>query len=371
MFHLVTGFLGLFVALHVWPLLPKGFAFKAFSFALIMLVSQHHLITKLTFGTMFAAEIPRSMMIVVNILFATLVFAAVLFLALEILRIVGFIVNQRWLPLPPVASWLVLSVALALGGTGVLSAIGQPDVRRVEIPIRGLSTSLDGYRVVQLTDLHLSRIFTASWSSEVVERTNALEADAIVITGDLIDGTIADRTKDVAPLGNLKASDGVFVISGNHEYYFGHDAWMNHYEGLGMTRLANSHVVLGSAEEGLVLAGIPDLSAAGFGHPGPDLATALEAAPEDLPVVLLNHQPKMAADYEEAGVALQLSGHTHGGMIKGFDWLISKFNGGYVSGLYSVGEMTLYVSNGTALWPGFAVRLGVPAEITVFTLRTP
>jgi predicted MPP superfamily phosphohydrolase len=103
--------------------------------------------------------------------------------------------------------------------------------------------------------------------------------------------------------------------------------------------------------------------------PNPDLAAALRDAPAEAPVILLDHQPRMAAETAKRGIALQLSGHTHGGMVLGLDRLVARANGGFVSGHYHVGGMQLYVNNGTALWPGFALRLGRPSELTVFTLR--
>jgi predicted MPP superfamily phosphohydrolase len=161
----------------------------------------------------------------------------------------------------------------------------------------------------------------------------------------------------------------VFAIPGNHEYYFGYHSWMEHDAGLGIHMLLNQHVVIRRGGEALVVAGVTDLAALGSTHPAPDLASALDGAPGDAPVILLAHQPRMAARAAKAGAALQLSGHTHGGMLRGLDLLVARGNDGYVSGIYRVGGMQLYVNNGTGLWPGFALRLGVPSELTVITLR--
>jgi predicted MPP superfamily phosphohydrolase len=133
--------------------------------------------------------------------------------------------------------------------------------------------------------------------------------------------------------------------------------------------LSNDHTVLTRDGGSLVLAGLTDLSAPGTRHPAPDLSATLADAPSDAPIVLLDHQPRNAAQAAARGVALQLSGHTHGGMILGLDRLVARANGGFVSGRYSIGGMTLYVNNGTALWPGFALRLGRPSELTRITLR--
>ena len=184
-----------------------------------------------------------------------------------------------------------------------------------------------------------------------------------------MDGTLEARKDDIEPLGSLQAKDGVFVIPGNHEYYYGYEGWMDRYQELGMTRLCNSHTRITRGGSSFVLAGITDSASERFGLPRPDLKGALAGAPCDVPVILLDHQPKGALGAARAGVALQLSGHTHGGMVKGLHWLVARFNNGFVSGFYEVGEMLLYVSNGTALWNGFALRIGVPSEITVITLR--
>jgi predicted MPP superfamily phosphohydrolase len=222
---------------------------------------------------------------------------------------------------------------------------------------------------LQLTDLHISRLFPKEWTQALVESSNALGVDLVVVTGDLIDGSFEARRADVEPLRDLHAKDGVWVIPGNHEYFFGYEAWMRHYAGLGMRVLSNDHTVLTRDGGSLVLAGLTDLSAPGTRHPAPDLSATLADAPSDAPIVLLDHQPRNAAQAAARGVALQLSGHTHGGMILGLDRLVARANGGFVSGRYSIGGMTLYVNNGTALWPGFALRLGRPSELTRITLR--
>ena len=203
----------------------------------------------------------------------------------------------------------------------------------------------------------------------MVEYANGSGVDLIVVTGDFIDGSVAMRRVDVAPPHDLQAPDGVYAIPGNHEYFFDYDAWMRQLAGMGLRMLPNAHTVVSRDGAQLVLAGVTDLSAPASGHPGPDLAAALTGAPRDVPILLLDHQPKEAGRAAANGVALQLSGHTHGGMIVGLDRLVARGNDGYVSGRYDVGGMTLYVSNGTALWPSFALRLGRPPALTRITLQ--
>jgi uncharacterized protein len=159
------------------------------------------------------------------------------------------------------------------------------------------------------------------------------------------------------------------VISGNHEYIFGYSTWMSHFAALGLLSLENRHITLDRDGGRLVLAGITDRASRRTEHPVRDLAAVLESAPKGVPVILLDHQPSDARHAAKLGVALQLSGHTHGGLILGLDRLAAPANAGYVSGRYTVDRMTLYVNNGTALWPGFALRLGRPSELTRITLR--
>jgi predicted MPP superfamily phosphohydrolase len=190
-----------------------------------------------------------------------------------------------------------------------------------------------------------------------------------VVTSDVTDGSVAMRRADVEPLRLLRAPDGVYAIPGNHEYFFDHDDWMRHLTGMGLRMLPNTHTTLKRKGAQIILSAVYDLSAPATGNPGPDLEAALQGAPGGVPVLLLDHQPMNARAAAGRCVALQLSGHTHGGMILGMDRVVALANNGFVSGTYDVDGMTLYVSNGTALWPGFALRLGRPSELTRFTLR--
>ena len=271
--------------------------------------------------------------------------------------------------MPDGARYSAAVAAMLLSGLGVYQATRMPPLKDVEIAIPGLPPEFDGYTLLQLTDLHISRLFPKEWTQALVERSNGLGVDVVVVTGDLIDGSLEARRDDVEPLGGLHARDGVWVIPGNHEYFFGYEAWMRHYAEMGLRVLSNEHVVLKRGGGELVLAGVTDVSAPRTRHPAPDLSAALAGAPSDAPIVLLDHQPRNAAQAAARGVALQLSGHTHGGMILGLDRLVARSNNGFVSGRYTVGGMTLYVNNGTALWPGFALRLGRPSELTRITLR--
>jgi predicted MPP superfamily phosphohydrolase len=318
----------------------------------------------------FAPEFPRAIVILFNWVFGAILLLAVIQLVADLVTLAAMLVRRGAVSVPDTVRYGLAGIAALLAAAGVANALRMPPVRDVEIRVRGLPAAFDGYRVLQLTDLHISRLFPENWTRTVVGRANASDVDLIVITGDFIDGSVEMRRADVEPLRDLRAPDGVYAIPGNHEYFFSYPDWMRHLTGLGMRMLPNAHAVLTRGEAQLVLAGVTDLSAPSVGEDGPDLNAALAGAPAGAPVLLLDHQPRNAPRAAARGVAVQLSGHTHGGMIVGLDRLVARSNGGFVSGRYDVAGMTLYVSNGTALWPGFALRLGRPSELTRITLRS-
>ena len=368
-FQLVTTLLWLFLVLRF--LVPLSLSpVLTMALGLILLVaSQQHILIRRFRGSAFSPELPRPLGMLANALLCTLLLLTTFQLSLELLSFLGYLITGSYPSPPIVIRYLMGFSAVFLSVIGVAQAVRVPPVKEVEIRLANLPPEFDGYRLIQLTDLHLSRLFPKRWSEQVVAKANAQEADLIVITGDLMDGTLEDRKEDIEPLSKLQAKDGVFVITGNHEYYYGHGGWMNRYQELGMTVLSNSHAQFSRGESKIVVAGITDSTSQRFGLPEPDLQRALAGAPAGAPVILLDHKPGGAPSAAEAGVDLQLSGHTHGGMIKGMHWLVARFNNGFVSGFYDVDGMKLYVNNGTALWNGFALRIGVPSELTVMTLR--
>lgn len=338
----------------------------------LLLVCQHHMIQKWVFGTMFSPEIPRIFIILLGWLYCSFLLVLLLQLLADLTLLAawalrrGRAIDAR---LTLRLRYAVVAAGTLLSAVGVGQAIQAPEVRRVELAIRDLPPALDGFRMVQLTDLHISRLMHGDWVREVVERSNALRPDLVVITGDLIDGSPQARAGDVRPLADLAARHGVIASLGNHEYYFGAERWTRTFEGLGMRVLVNRHATIDHEGGRLTIAGVTDRVAPRFGMEGPSTRRALEGAAPDAPVVLLSHQPIGVDANAGAGIDVQLSGHTHGGMIRGVDQVVKRANGGYVSGSYRIGGMQLYVSNGTGLWNGFPIRLGVPAEITEFILR--
>ena len=369
MFHLMFSTPCLYVIVRfIWPM-PWPLPVRLVSALVLLLASQYHLYAKFSSGSVFSPEFPRAAVVFFNWAFGAILLIAVLQIVVDLGTVQTMLVRQKWLTIPASVRYTLGTAALVLAGIGVQQAMRVPPVKDIEVAIRDLPPQFDGYTMVQLTDMHISRLFDERWARAVVERSNALGADLIVITGDLIDGPVSARIRDVEPLRTLHAPDGVYVIPGNHEYFFDNEAWMQHFASLGMTRLNNSHALIERGGAQLTLAGVTDLSAPHAGLPGPDLKQALAGAPAQAPIILLDHQPRNARFSATQGVALQLSGHTHGGMIRPLDLIIARANEGFVSGFYDVDGMQLYVNNGTALWPGFALRLGVPSELTRITLR--
>ncbi|PHY95068.1 metallophosphoesterase [Acetobacter pomorum] len=365
----VFGFPLLVVILNwLWPL-PLPLGLKMFAAALMIVAALYHYWSRLSSGSVFTPEFPRPVIILFNWAFGTILFLTLLQIALDFGALLVALVTWQPVHIPVGARGAAGGIAGVLAAIGVVNTLRVPQVRNVAVTIPGLSPAFDGYRLVQLTDLHISRLFPANWARAVVDRTNAIGADMIVVTGDFIDGSVAMRRADVAPLAQLHAPDGVLAIPGNHEYYFDYTDWMRHLKELGFHMLLNRHTVISRGGAELVIAGVTDRSAPRHGQAGPNLAAALADSPEGAPIVLLDHQPGDARAAAAQGIALQLSGHTHGGMILGLDRLVARGNNGFVSGRYDVNGMTLYVSNGTGLWPGFALRLGIPPEITCFSLR--
>lgn len=353
----------------LWPL-PVPVAVKAVGVLLIVGAALYHYWCRLSSGSVFAPEMPRWAIILFNWAFGALAFLTVFQLAVDAVAALAALIGAHPFRIGTAPRVAVGVLSAALSALGVAAAIRVPGVRHEEVEIPGLSDEFDGYRVVQLTDLHVTRLFPRRWVEAVVARTNMIGAELVVVTGDFIDGSVAMRRNDVAPLAQLEAADGVLACPGNHEYFFDYGEWMKHLGTLGVTMLLNAHTVIGRGSGMLAIAGVTDRSAGHHGEARPDLEAALDGVPPAAPVILLDHQPGDARHASERGIALQLSGHTHGGMVYGLDRLVARGNNGFVSRRYEVGAMTLYVSNGTGIWPGFALRLGRPAEITCFHLKS-
>lgn len=373
--HIYGLIIFLYVTFRLILPLPFRHEIKWLLIAVALAGSQYHLLVRYFFGSLASPEMPYPALVFFGLTFTTLavLFALLLIrdVALLLFALIKLIGVKASIPFSPSRRALaVAGLGGALGVYGFRNAVSAPDVHSVEISLARLPKELDGITIAQITDLHATALLHAPRVAEVVKRTNAIKPDIIVTTGDLVDGSPLNRAADVAPLKDLRAKYGVFGCEGNHEYYSGHAPWMKAFASLGITMLHNAHTVIPINGKFLVLAGVNDPVAPQFGKPGPDVGVALTGAPEDAPVILLAHQPLYARANSAFPVDVQLSGHTHGGQIWGFDQVVASRNDGFLRGLYTVGNMRLYVSPGAGLWTGFPVRLGVPSEITRIVLRS-
>jgi predicted MPP superfamily phosphohydrolase len=262
-----------------------------------------------------------------------------------------------------------LVVTIALLAWGYVEAMRLPRVAEVTVRLDRLGAGLDGLRVVLITDTHYGPIDRADWSRRVIDVVNELDADIVCHTGDIADGSVNARLAQAAPLGDVRARLARAYVTGNHEYYGEAQAWMDHMTRLGWSTLHNEHLVVERGGDRLVVAGVDDRTAgsSGTGHRA-DHTAALAGADPDLPVLLLAHQPQQISLAVEHGVDLQLSGHTHGGQIWPFHYLV-RLDQPSVAGLTRHGDRTqLYTSRGTGFW-GPPFRVFAPSEITVLTLR--
>ena len=262
----------------------------------------------------------------------------------------------------------IVTLAIGLVAVGWMNARGTPRIKDVDVPIEGLPEALDGFTIVQLTDVHVGPTYGREQLAAVVDRTNAADADIVAITGDLVDGGADELRAHVAPLAQLRARHGTFFVTGNHEYYSGALPWVRELRTLGMRVLLNEHELLEHDGARIVVAGVTDYNAGSLlpEHES-DPARALAGAPKDAVRVMLAHQPRSILAAEAVGVDLQLSGHTHGGQF--WPWMhMVRLQQPYVAGLRRHGRSWIYTSRGTGYW-GPPVRLGAPAEIARIRLR--
>lgn len=237
---------------------------------------------------------------------------------------------------------------------GLINVAMGPRAKHVTVPLERLRKP---YTLVQLTDVHIGSLIGREFAETLVRRVNALKPDAVVITGDLYDGRLDELKPHIEPLRGLRARDGVFAVTGNHEYYWNVDPWLLHLRSLGIRILRNEHVTISNT---IQLAGTDDISMT------EDVAAAVAGRDPALPIVLLAHHPRTIATAQTLDVDLQLSGHTHGGQMLPWGYLARLFDP-LVSGLRRFGRTWLYVSHGTGYW-GPPLRVGTRCEITALSL---
>jgi uncharacterized protein len=263
---------------------------------------------------------------------------------------------------------LVVGIAAFVTLVGFAGARRRARIVSVEVPLANLPPALQGFSIAQISDVHVGAQIKRKYVDAIVDAVNGLNADLIAVTGDLVDGSVHELARHIAPLGRLSARHGAFVVTGNHEYYSGERAWIAEFRRLGLQVLLNEHVVVRHGGAPLVVAGVTDYSAHHFNpEQRSDPVAALSGAPADAAAkILLAHQPRSAAAADRAGFDLQLSGHTHGGQF--WPWnLFVRFQQPFTAGLHRLNHLWIYISRGTGYW-GPPNRFGAPSEITLLKL---
>jgi len=279
-------------------------------------------------------------------------------------RLAGLRTPDRWLDLS--ASGVVV-LALLVTLAGFYNARKAPRVKTVDIPLKDLPPALQGFKIAQISDMHVGPTIKRPAMKYVVAKINQLQVDVVAITGDLVDGNVYELSRHVAPLAGLRSSHGTFFVTGNHEYYSGVHPWLKYLPTLGVRVLLNEHVIILHKHAPIVIAGVTDFSAASYDTSHrTDVALAITGAPRAAVKVLLAHQPRSSQAAEAAGFDLQISGHTHGGQFLPWNFFV-RFQQPFTAGLHRVKEMLVYVSRGTGYW-GPPKRFGAPSEITLLRL---
>ncbi len=261
------------------------------------------------------------------------------------------------------------TIALAAGGIGVFKYYKRAVVKKIYIDLPGLPAVFNGFRIVQISDLHIGQLMTKSRLAEVVEQVNALQPDLIVLTGDLVDGSVEHLAAEISPIKFLRAKKGSFFVTGNHEYISGIEDWLPEIEKTGISILDNKNIEIFEQNDSFYLAGVNDREAKRFNEKhAADFNRALSGLDKTKKKILLAHQPVDVREAANFDVDLVLSGHTHGGQIWPFNYLV-YLQQPYLKGFYTYKNTLLYVNQGTGCW-GPPMRLGSENEITEIILRS-
>lgn len=274
---------------------------------------------------------------------------------------------------------LFLSRAVAttsvIAGTGLASfgafrAFSPARITEVPLKIPKLPRALDGFTLVQLSDVHIGPVLQRRWLVDLVERANAAKPDLVCITGDLVDGKPRFIGSAVEALTGLKSRHGTYFVTGNHDYYSGADEWVATLQGWGINVLRNRRVEVGDSGGSFDLIGVDDWGAAGGGMVAPhdyDLDQALLGRDPARASVLLAHQPANFDAVAQEGIDLQLSGHTHGGQTFPGTGVAQLIWGERTAGLSKTRASHLFVSRGCG-FVGPPTRLGSPPEVVKLVL---
>lgn len=261
-------------------------------------------------------------------------------------------------------AYFVLILTLVSLILGFINASIGPRIKNVNVPVINLPTNLIGFKIAQISDLHVGATIRRPYVENVVRKVNSLGSDIVVLTGDIGDGHVQHYRNDIAPMGKLKSRYGSFFTPGNHEYYWNVNEWLGVMNNLGIINLVNRGKVIHHQSATVLIAGIPDP----VSRIHPDLIGIQDSESGEKADyrILLSHRPGIAFEASKSGFDLQLSGHTHGGQF--FPWtIVVKMVHKISRGLHRVGDMWIYVNPGTGSW-GPLLRLGTTPEITLLTL---
>jgi uncharacterized protein len=258
--------------------------------------------------------------------------------------------------------------SVSLVGVGMASALGPPDVLRVPVRLRRLDPAFDGFRIAVVSDIHLGPLAGRAHTEWIVAMINEAEPDLVAIVGDLVDGTVEELGPAAEPLRDLESREGSFFVTGNHEYFVDDTAsWLRELERLGVAPLQNENTAIRRGTAAFDLAGVNDVAGEQRSQP-PDFDRALSGVDGSRPTILLAHQPVQVTEASARGVDLQLSGHTHGGQMWPFHYIVRAVQPS-LAGLSTVDQTQLYITRGAGFW-GPPVRIGAPPDITVVSLES-
>ncbi|MBR4466211.1 metallophosphoesterase [bacterium] len=363
--NIFSGLAALYIIIRAIFPMPSGWAIKIPLIILVIAAAMKFQIIHLIGGPQFfAPKVPGFVTAVSGVLYISVYILFFLLLIKDLIYLPCFLFGARF-PMNGINALLTV-ISLTIGLLGLYNALKAPYVKEYKVSIPNLPKEAKGLRAAVIADIHADRITKKKTVKKIVDLAMAAKPDLILIPGDFADGEVEEVGKELEPLKELKAPLGVFAVSGNHEYYNGWEDWKPYLESLGLPILENENKEI---VKGLFIAGVPDTAANHFGGTKPDIDKALEGA-EDKCVILLGHKPNYRPEAKERGVALLVSGHTHGGMVWGLHKIVERFNCGAVSGLYYHEDGTaVFVTNGASLWNGFPTRLGIPAEIPILVLE--
>ncbi len=272
--------------------------------------------------------------------------------------------RRRFMKIAFDVTMLILAFSYIL--KGLIGGIKRPELNKVDVYIKDLG--FDELTIVQLTDVHIGNTIGKEFVQECVERINALKPDIVVITGDLLDRKVEDAKDDLSPLKELQTRFGTYFVLGNHEYYHGAEDIADYMPELNIKALLNESIIIRDGDRAVNIVGINDLQSVRFNTLPIDTYRAFENVDKTVPTILLSHQPKSIEEVKNKKYDLMLSGHTHGGQIFPFGFLV-MLQQPFLAGLHAVTDTKqIFVSRGTGYW-GPPVRVFAPSEISVLTLK--